>query len=178
VPKYVAFLRAINVGGHAVKMDHLRRLFESVGFESVETFIASGNVIFDWKSKNTLSLQRKIEKVLGEALGYQVATFVRSTSEMAAIAGYQPFKGFKNKENHSLFIGFMAEEPGDDKIRQLLSFNTKADLFDVKGREIYWLRYGNFSDSKFYGGFLEKILGTPLTIRNANTVKKIAARYC
>ena len=53
MPKYVALLRAINVGGHTVKMDHLRSLFEAIGFSNVETFIASGNVIFDSRSKDS-----------------------------------------------------------------------------------------------------------------------------
>ncbi|HXW01123.1 MAG TPA: DUF1697 domain-containing protein, partial [Anaerolineae bacterium] len=53
LPKYIAFLRAINVGGHTVKMDYLRRLFEEMGFSKVETFIASGNVIFEAVAKST-----------------------------------------------------------------------------------------------------------------------------
>ncbi len=57
MPKYVALLRAINVGGHTVKMDHLRRLFEALGFTNVETFIASGNVIFDSTSKSTKAFE-------------------------------------------------------------------------------------------------------------------------
>ena len=69
MPKYVAFLRAINVGGHTVKMEHLRILFEELGFENVETFIASGNVIFDSKTKSTKTLETKIEKHLRQALG-------------------------------------------------------------------------------------------------------------
>ena len=75
MPKYVAFLRAINVGGHTVKMDHLRSLLESLGLENVETFIASGNVIFDSKTKNAELLERKIAKHLKEMLGYEVASF-------------------------------------------------------------------------------------------------------
>jgi len=77
MPKYVAFLRAINVGGHTVKMDHLRGLFEALSFSNVETFIASGNVIFDTKSKDQQTLERKIEKHLRETLGYAVTTFDR-----------------------------------------------------------------------------------------------------
>ncbi len=72
----IAFLRAINVGGHTVKMDDLRRLFESLGFTRGETFIASGNVVFETTSKNTTALERKIEKKLRDALGYEVATFI------------------------------------------------------------------------------------------------------
>ena len=53
MPRYIAFLRAINVGGHnTVKMDFLRQLFESLGFSNVETFIASGNIVFETTSKN------------------------------------------------------------------------------------------------------------------------------
>ena len=69
MPKYVAFLRAINVGGHTVKMDQLRRLFEALGFSDVQTFIASGNVIFDSKSKSTKALEKKIEKYLQDCTG-------------------------------------------------------------------------------------------------------------
>jgi len=86
MPKYVAFLRAINVGGHTVKMDHLRRLFEAIGFTNVETFIASSDVIFDSTSKSTKALERKIEDYLHRTLGYEVATFIRTTSEVAAMA--------------------------------------------------------------------------------------------
>jgi len=60
MPKFIAFLRAINVGGHVVKMDQLRRFFEALGFANVETFIASGNVIFESKSKDPAALQRQI----------------------------------------------------------------------------------------------------------------------
>ena len=93
MPKYVAFLRAINVGGHTVKMDQLRSLFEALSFSNVQTFIASGNVIFDSKSKSTKALEKKIESHLQDALGYEVATFIRTTSELAVIADYKPFPG-------------------------------------------------------------------------------------
>ena len=54
MPRYIAFLRALNVGGHTVKMDHLRSLFEALGFGGVESFIASGNIIFDTPSTDTV----------------------------------------------------------------------------------------------------------------------------
>src|SRR5207249_2963529 len=90
MPKYVALLRAINVGGHTVKMDYLRTLFEAIGLSNVETFIASGNVIFDSGSKDTRALERKIEKHLQETLGYEVKTFVRGVAELAVVANYKP----------------------------------------------------------------------------------------
>ena len=65
--KYIAFLRAINVGGHTVKMEALRGLFEAMGFRNVETFIASGNIIFEAGSQSTGTLEKKIEQTLLEA---------------------------------------------------------------------------------------------------------------
>src|SRR5215470_521360 len=91
--RFFAFLRAINVGrGRTVKMQSLRQVFESLGFSMVETFIASGNVIFETKTQRTKPLERKIEKALHEALGYEVRTFVRSDAEVAKIAKDQPFR--------------------------------------------------------------------------------------
>src|SRR5882672_8923035 len=107
MPKYVAFLRAINVGGHTVKMDHLRLLFEGLGFSNVETFIASGNVIFNSPSKSTTALEKKIEARLQETLGYEVATFIRSTAELGTIASYKPFPAVElTADDCVIYVGF------------------------------------------------------------------------
>ena len=102
----VAFLRAINVGGHTVKMDHLRTLFEKMGFTDVATFIASGNVMFSSRSR-TPSLEKKIETELEKALGYEVATFVRSMSEVVSIAEYQPFSSGEMESAGALNVAFL-----------------------------------------------------------------------
>jgi uncharacterized protein (DUF1697 family) len=179
MPKYVALLRAINVGGHTVKMEYLRGLFEASGFANVETFIASGNVIFESGSGNPRALERKIEKHLREALGYEVKTFVRAIPELAAVAAYKPFSDSElNKEGNTLFIGFVADSPADEAKRKLLSCSGELDDLHVQGREIYWLyRTRMMSDSKFSGALLEKILGMRATFRNSTTVRKIAAKY-
>src|SRR5688500_9007910 len=140
MPKYVAFLRAINVGGHTVKMDYLRTLFTGLGFANVETFIASGNVIFDSRSRNSAALEKKIETCLLKALGYEVATFIRSTAELSEIAGYKPFADSElNAEGHTLYIGFMAGKPSSAAKTKLLSLATSVDDFHLNKREIYWL---------------------------------------
>lgn len=178
MPKYIAFLRAINVGGHTVKMDRLRDLFAGLGFGNVETFIASGNVIFDSTSKSTGALERKIESCLREALGYEVATFVRSTAHLAEIAQHKPFPDSElNAEGHTVYIGFMAAEPSDAAKAKLLSLATKVDDFHLNGREVYWLSRSKFSESEISGALLAKILGMPATLRNSTTVKKITAKY-
>ena len=89
MPRYIAFLRAINVGGHTVKMDRLREIFESLGFANVETFIASGNVVFETTALDTAALETRIAAALQAALGYEVATFIRTEAELARIAAHR-----------------------------------------------------------------------------------------
>jgi uncharacterized protein (DUF1697 family) len=92
VSRYITLLRAINVGrGRTAKMESLRQVFESLGFSKVTTFIASGNVVFETRTKNIKSLEKKIEKRLRDTLGYEVATFTRTDAELAEIAKYKPF---------------------------------------------------------------------------------------
>jgi uncharacterized protein (DUF1697 family) len=178
MPKYVAFLRAINVGGHTIKMDYLRQLFVVMKFSNVETFIASGNVIFDSTSKSAKALERKIEDYLQQTLGYEVATFVRSTSEVVDVAHYKPFREAElNGEGNVLYIAFVADRPSDVSKDKLLSLTTEVDEFHIYGREVYWLRRTKVGESKFSGALLEKTLGMPATLRNSTTVKKIAAKY-
>lgn len=178
MPKYVAFLRAINVGGHIVKMDYLRRLFEELGFANVETFIASGNVIFDTKSKNTSALEKKIEQHLFEALGYKVATFVRSVAEVAGIAAAKPFSETELKgDGNTIYIGFLAATPSNEAKQELANCANKLNDFVVADREVFWLCRAKFSETDFSGARLEKILKLQTTLRNSNTAQRIAAKY-
>jgi uncharacterized protein (DUF1697 family) len=174
---YIAFLRAINVGGHTVKMDHLRQLFESLGFAEVETFIASGNVVFVSPAKDAQALERQIEARLREALGYEVATFIRMEAELAAIAAYQPFEPSELEAAAALNIAFVAQKPDDRSIQKLMELRTEIDTFHVHGREIYWLCRKKQSESTFSNAVLEKTLRIPSTLRGVSTIKKMAAKY-
>ncbi|HVQ38910.1 MAG TPA: hypothetical protein VMS31_15335, partial [Pyrinomonadaceae bacterium] len=81
-------------------------------------------------------------------------------------------------EGNVLYIGFLAESPGNDSRQQLLSFRTQVDDFHVYGREVYWLCRKQLGESAFPGGAkFEKTLGMTATLRNSNTVVKIAQKY-
>lgn len=175
--RFVAFLRAINVGGRRVKMDRLREIFEDMGFENVETFIASGNVIFDARVDDAPVLEREIETRLHEALGYPVSVFLRSLDELAGIAGYRPFGPAEPGEGCTLSVAFLAAPPGDEARARLAELETGTDAFHVDGREVYWLCRGRTSDSNFSNAVLEKRLGSPATMRNATTVVRLAEKY-
>lgn len=177
--RYIAFLRAINVGGHTVKMDRLRTLFADLGFSGVESFIASGNVIFETAEKNAQPLEKKIEKHLRESLGYEVATFLRTAPELAAIARYEAFPAAElEADGNMLYVGFLAVSPEERARQALLDLRTDIDEFHVHERELYWLCRKKFSESKVSGALIEKRAGMPVTLRNVTTVRKIAAKHC
>ena len=176
--RYIALLRAINVGSHKVKMDRLRKLFESLGLSNVETFIASGNVIFDSPAEDARTLEKQIEDYLRKSLGFEVATFVRSASELETIAGYRPFMPPEfSAEGNSLYIAFLSDPPSGEAQQRLMAFRNEVDDFRVHGREVYWLCRKRMSESAFSGTLLENTIGMPATMRNATTVKKLAAKY-
>jgi uncharacterized protein (DUF1697 family) len=177
MPRYFAFLRAINVGGHTVKMDVLRQHFEALGIASVETFIASGNVIFETPAKNTRTLEKKIEQQLHAALGYEVATFIRTAVELSAIAQYQPFPPSMMKTAQALNVAFLAETLDAASQKKLAALKTDIDDFHVHGREVYWLCRKKQSESTFSNAVLEKTIRRAATLRGIKTIQKMAAKY-
>jgi uncharacterized protein (DUF1697 family) len=125
----VAFLRAINIGGHSVKMDALRTLCGQCGLSNVETFIASGNVIFTSRA-GALALEKKIETHLNKALGYQVATFIRDVGELAGVAAKAEAlrAGWKN-----VYVGFLKTPPSAEQRRKVQAFASPSERFEFAG---------------------------------------------
>lgn len=176
--RYVALLRAINVGGHVVKMTDLRDIFQSLRFDGVETFIASGNVIFDAPHGDADALEALIEQRLAKLLGYEVATFLRTPAELAAAAAAEPFADSGPPVvAHTLSVGFLKSMPSKEALSKIAALASDVDDFRVIGRELYWRCRVRTSDSKVSGARLEKALSGPATLRNITTVRKLAAKY-
>lgn len=158
-------------------MARLKELFQQLGFDDVETFIASGNVIFKSPAKSSATLEENIEKKLERELGYEAKTFIRSDREVTEIAAQAPFGPIRDGDASTLYIGFLKSAPPRAAVERLHAAQTKIDDFAVTGRELYWRCHGLSSDSTFSGAKLEKTLGMATTLRNANTVRRLAAKY-
>jgi uncharacterized protein (DUF1697 family) len=175
--RFAALLRALNVGGHTVTMSRLRSLFEELDFANIETLIASGNVIFDARDRNAATIERRIERHLEGALGYAVATFLRTPDELARIAAAQPFTARAlAAPGARLFVAFLGESPTAPARSRALALRAPTDDLAVDGREIYWLCRVPMNQAAVSGAVLEHALGLPVTVRNVTTVRKIAAR--
>ncbi|MEO7363788.1 MAG: DUF1697 domain-containing protein [Gemmatimonadaceae bacterium] len=179
MPRYIAFLRAVNVGGRVVKMAQLKSIFESIALTNVETFIASGNVIFSNKSKSVPSLVRNIEDALQAELNYDVPVFLRSDSELYAIAErrHAVFSESEVSGAHSLNVGMLHAPLTPDTEKAMLSFNSDTETFRTHEREIYMLLHSPVTTSKFSIKRFEKAIGAETTFRNMNTMQRLAKKY-
>ena len=177
MPNTVAFLRAINVGVHVVRMADLKRVFETLGLADVETFIASGNVVFQSNVKNHAALEMKIERALEQALGYAVPTFLRSCDDLAAIAATTPFAAAEHAGAQAFVVGLLKTPLPADQAARVRAFNSEMDAFHVRGREVYWLCRRKQSESTFSNAVFERALRVPSTWRGISTMQKMAAKY-
>jgi uncharacterized protein (DUF1697 family) len=174
--KYIAFLRAINVGSHIVKMPQLKKLFEDLGFDEVSTFIASGNVVFEAEKQDVDKLERRIENHLEKELGYEVITFVRTAGELAKIAAAKPFG--EPAEDEVVYVAFLSKTPDAAAKKRLDALCNEVDTVKVVKREAYWRRRVNAGESAVNSPAFEKALGMKATVRNISTAKRLAAKFC
>lgn len=172
--KLFAFLRAINVGGRTVRMETLRELFAGLGATNVKTFIASGNVVFETRSRGGSTLEARIEAHLRASLGYDVATFLRTPDELRAIARYPAFEP-ADAVGGAVYVTFVGSPVSRAAAAAVAALRSANDDFHVSGREIYWLRRSR--DAAFTGIGLDKAIGMPGTMRNMNTVHRMVAKY-
>ncbi len=172
--RYVAFLRAVNVGGRQVKMEVLRALFEQAGFKNVKTYIQSGNVIFDAGS-NSAALEPKIERMLSKNLGFEVPACIRSIVEVQAVLDNNPYPGIVPDKDLQIYIAFLQTLPGGQAAAILATMQSDIETYRMNGKEVYVLMKKNVGAPPFSNNYLEKKLGLVATTRNLATVQKISA---
>lgn len=158
-------------------MAELRRVFQGLGLQEVETFIASGNVVFNSDALDLRSLALALEDRLRQSLGYEVSTFIRTEQELVAIAKYEPFKKSHLQDAQALNVGFLGQPPGPKAKKLIMAFKSEIDDFHICGREVYWLAQTKQSDSKFNNVRFEKAIGARATWRGIKTIQRLAAKY-
>jgi uncharacterized protein (DUF1697 family) len=175
--RYIALLRAINVGRRTVTNDRLREQFEALGFKNVETFIASGNVIFETNARSIAALEKRISDQLEAGLGFDVVVFVRSDAELQAIAEHPAFDVAAVAASRAYCVGVLAAPLSDEQQQALQRMKTEVDDFHVNGREVYWLCATKQSESTFSNAAFERALKARTTFRNLNTIQRLTTKY-
>ena len=176
MPRYVAFLRGMNLGRRRIKNPELCAAFEEIGFTNVSAFLASGNVIFDTDGSNPAAVALSIEDGLRVSLGYEVPTFLRRADEVRSIANHQPFAEVTAERTGKMQVAMVGCNVDQSARDSVLELSNDADMLEIVGRELYWWPKGNFLDSQLDLNALESILG-PFTIRTKNTIERLAVRF-
>lgn len=175
--RVAVFLRGLNVGGHRVKMAHLRDVLEAAGFAEVETLLASGNVVLDPNGEPASRIESRIEAALEEDLGYAVPSFVRSLAELsAALEG--PFApGAEDGPDYARYVVFLKVEV-DAAVRAIFeALPAERDSFGFGEREVHLLSRGRLSESPLFDGPFERATRTlPNTMRKVTTLGRVVAK--
>ncbi|TAJ14479.1 MAG: DUF1697 domain-containing protein [Planctomycetota bacterium] len=173
----IAFLRAVNLGGRTILMADLRRTFERLGCTRVETFIASGNVIFDSSARAEPALAARIERALESEYGFAVPTLLRTPAEVRSLADHAPFASAAVAKARALYVGLLAAPASASAARAVDALATRDESFALHGRELYWLSRPGQGESKIDLKKLERALGQPMTMRSVTTLRKLADKY-
>jgi len=172
MPRAVALLRAINVGGRfVVKMEKLRALAEGAGLTGVSTYIASGNLLFDCSVREAPRMEAKLEALWKKELGWDVATLVRTQKEIAALfaEGGQLAHGLKGKDARH-YVSFLRAEPARAAVEELHGWSYAKERVLVRGRELHFWCTLPSHEAKFTNARLEKALKLQATTRDWKTV--------
>lgn len=173
--KFIALLRGINVGGNnKVSMAELKLCFEELGFQNVKTYINSGNVIFDSDKTDKAMLVRICEESIQKRFGFQVICFVMFAEELKLALLNAPswWDNDENSKHNAIFV--IEPVRPQDIIKEIGEAKSDYESVGTFGQIIFWStpiktfshsRYSNIVGSKLYKS---------ITIRNANSTKKLA----
>lgn len=170
---YIAFLKGINVGGHKkVSMADLHELLSSSGYENVQTYIQSGNVVLQASEKSLLKIEEVIKKSIFKKFGFEVSVLVKTIQNLERIFDACPFSEEKKKASYFIMLH---DTPESDLIKVASEKVYEGEEYAIIKNCIYFFCEKGFGQAKFNTNFFERKLKTFATARNYNTMVKLIA---
>jgi len=173
--RYISILRGINVGGNRkILMKDLKSLYDGLGFLKVETYIQSGNVVFEADLKlSTAELEAKIEQAIIGTFGFDVPVIVRTAGEWAKSIVNNPFWKEKDADIDRLHLTCLKEVPSQELLEKIKLFQFWPDRYEIIGQDVFIFCAAGYGTSKLTNPFFESKLKVPATTRNWKTVMKL-----
>jgi uncharacterized protein (DUF1697 family) len=177
-PTHAAFLRAVNLGPtRKAPSAKLKEIFEGLGFEEVNTFRTSGNVVFGASGSSDATIRSKIESGLEDGLGFEVPTFVRSVRQLTAIARHRPFPAKAVEASKGkLHVALLEKTPPAEAKKAVMRLASQEDRLALKGTELYWLPSGGTQQSPLDMKAIDKTLGLN-TLRTQGTIAQLTEKF-
>jgi uncharacterized protein (DUF1697 family) len=163
--RHVALLRAVNVGGRSkVPMAELRALFEELGHTDVQTYIASGNVVFAGTPD-----AKRLERAIADRFGVQTTVILRTAKQLHSVLAAHPF----GEDTSQSYVTFLVEKPSAAAVKAVHALDVAPDEARVVGKELY-LRFPSGLGRSKTPGRVDRALEVAGTNRNWRTVAKLA----
>jgi len=172
---YAAFLRGVNMTGHnTIRMAELSDMVRKLGFSDAETYIQSGNVIFNYSGKqDEASLTSVIEAGIKERFGHNVRAMLRSLPELRSLTRKNPYLNEDKFDSARMAVLMLHEEPDENQILKVKDVDYPPDKFKISGKEIFIFCPNGFGKTKLYTNFFENKMKVTGTARNWKTMLTI-----
>jgi uncharacterized protein (DUF1697 family) len=171
---YISILRGINVGGNRIiKMEALREMYEEMGFENIQSYIQSGNVIFQYKDSKTNDLASKVSHQIAARFGFEVPVILMELNELETLVSENPFAKETNRDISFMHLTFLSEIPDPEKFGKISNEYRTSDEYRYFDKVIYLYCPNGYGKTMFTNGFFEKILDVTATTRNWKTALEL-----
>ena len=171
---YISILRGINLGGHnSIKMDALKELFAGIGAVNIQTYIQSGNVVYQCSDKNSAELSVLISDEIRRQFGFDVPTITMTFDELSHIIGSNPFVGDETKEPSFLHVTFLADKPLSENTAKIDTANYLPDELHLSEKTVYLCCSNGYGKTKLSNSFFERKLKVSATTRNWKTTNEL-----
>ena len=170
MPTHISLLRGVNVAGRTVRMAELQRIYDSLGFKNIQTYLQSGNVLFESGRADAEDLARQIESAIKKSLGHTVSVLIRSPRDLRRIFGTNPFLQGRREDPSKLHVTFLESLSSRAALAGLTKPPGETGEFIAGAHEIFLFCPDGYGRTKVNNAFFERKLKTSATTRNWNTV--------
>lgn len=170
---YISILRGINVSGkNPIKMEALRKTYEHAGFSKVQSYVQSGNIIFQSDSPHTGELEREITRLIKMDFGFEVPVIVLTTGTFKRIIENNPFPQ-QGKDPGFFHVTFLSERPEQDAVPVIESKKSEGEAIAFSDEAVYLYCPDGYGKSRLTNAFIEAKLNVTATTRNWRTVNEL-----
>lgn len=178
VATYLAFLRAINLGGRRMfPKDAIRAAVASTGATDVETYISTGNVRLDSSLGSADEVAEVLERAFAADRGFEVPTIVLEPPELVRIAADADELWRTEGEPSSHYVTLLKAVPDPDAVERAHAVEVEGERLHVRGRAAHLLLHKDFHRSRLTGSKALEGLGVG-TARNVTVVRTLVQRWC
>jgi len=171
---YISILRGINVGGHnQIKMEPLRQMYTGMGFTFVQSYIQSGNVIFNASDTDKIDLEESISDTIFLTFGIRIATIVLTTDELGNALKNNPYNSDLLKDSTKIYFTFLSKIPDMMLLETVSPAFYAPDEFSCRDKVIYNYCPNGYGNTKLTNTFFENKLKLTATSRNLKTVTEL-----